>query len=122
MADQTVIGLLKVKINNVFHLDVKNARWSTRRADTMHVTGAGNKQAIGLSQPSGSFDEVIPRSGALDWASLRDFSIEILDYENGTTLFAADVCNWVNIDGQGDLGGANTTKAISWSGSTVVKI
>ncbi len=112
MSDQTSVGLALVKINGMFHLDVKGARWSTRRADTMHVTGKGNVQAIGLPQPSGSFDEIIPRTGALDWASLRDFSIEILDYENKTTLFAADVCNWTNIDGQADLGGANATKSI----------
>jgi hypothetical protein len=121
MAEQTVVGLALVKINGTFHLDVKGARWSVRRADMMHVTGAGNKQAIGLPQPSGSFDEVIPRAGVLDWASLKDFSIELLDYEGKTTLFAADVCNWTNIDGSTDLGGASTTKSVNWTGSTPVK-
>jgi hypothetical protein len=87
----------------------------------MHQTGAGNRQAIGLNVPSGSFDEVIPRNKALDWQALRDFSVEILDREGKTTLAFFDVCNWTDVSGSADLGSANTTKAISWVGSEAVK-
>ena len=45
----------------------------------------------------------------------------VTEFENGTTLFAADVCNWTNLDGSTDLGGANTTKSVGWTGSTPVK-
>ena len=123
MADTTVIGLTLVKINGRFRLDVKNARWSTRRAVTQVVTGAGVRAATGEELPSGSFDEVIPRDAQFDWRSLRNFSIEVYDKETrGVLLFAAEGCNWSGLDGNTDLGSANTGKAITWSGTKVTKV
>ena len=121
MADATVIGLTLVKINGLFRVDVRNARWSTRRANQQHVTGGGVRQSTGEEIPSGSFDEVVPRDAQFDWRSLRNFSIEVFDKETRSIkVFAAEGCNWTGIDGSSDLSQANTGKAITWNGTKVV--
>ena len=118
-ADGTVVGLTRVKINGMFHIDVRNARWSIKRANQQHVTGGGIKQATGEEIPSGSFDEVIPRKGAEKWRTLRNFSIDVLDKEGGTVIASFLQCNWTRIDGITDLSQANATKAVTWNGSIV---
>lgn len=121
--DTTVLGLTLAKINGTFHVDVKDSRWSVKRANTQHATGGGVKQSIGMDMSSGSFGEVIPRDHAFDWHALKNFSVEIYDKETQSIVIAAfEGCNWNGIDGSSDLGQANTGKNISWNGSTVVKI
>jgi hypothetical protein len=120
MADQTVIGLTLVKVNGLFHLDVLNARWSVKRANVQHVTGAGVEQAIGQEIPSGSFDEVIPRQKGLKWRDLKDFTIDVYDKETRSQVIASfSRCNWTGIDGSSDLSSAMSRKSISWNGSDV---
>lgn len=120
-SDGTVIGLTLVKINGIYELDVRNARWSVKRNNTQHATGGGVKQSIGLEMPSGSFDEVIPRSGATNWRALKSFSVEIYDSETRSVVVAAfRICNWTGIDGTADQGQATASKAIAWNGSEVV--
>jgi hypothetical protein len=117
----SLIGLTTVKINGTYHLDVRNARWSTRRANQQHVTGGGVKQATGEEIPSGSFDEVVPKDKRFNWRAMRDFSIEILDKETRSKVVASfRECNWTGLDGSSDLGQANTTRAVTWNGSSVV--
>jgi hypothetical protein len=120
MADQSVIGLTTVKINGTYRVDVKNARWSIRRAGQEFVTPAGVRISKGAQIPTGTFDEVIPRSGIFDWRSLSSFSIEILDQETRSiTIFAAEGCEWQGLDGSTDLGQASTGKNISWHGTGI---
>jgi hypothetical protein len=122
MADQTVIGLTLCKVNGIYHLDVVNSRWSIKRANQQHVTGAGVEQAMGQEIPSGSMDEVIPRQKGLDWRSLKDFTIDIYDKETRSVIVASfSGCNWTGIDGSSDLSSAMTRKAVSWNGSVVNK-
>jgi len=117
----SLIGLTTVKINGVYHIDVRNARWSTRRANQQHVTGGGVKQAVGEEIPSGSFDEVSPKDKKLNWRALRDFSVEILDKETRSIVVASfRECNWTGLDGTTDNAQANTTRAVTWNGSIVV--
>lgn len=121
MADTTVIGLTLVKINGIYHLDVKNSRSSTKRATPQNVTGAGVKTATGQEMISGSFDEVIPRDRRLDWRSLRNFSIEIFDKETkSVVIVSADGCNWGSIDDSSDLNTAVTGRAVAWVGNEVL--
>lgn len=119
MADN-VIGLTLVKINGIFDLDVRNARWSDKRAVQQHVTGGGVRSALGQEIPSGSFDEVIPRTGAQNWRGLKNFAIEIFDKETTKIVVASfDGCNWTGLDGTSDLSQANTSRAITWNGTDV---
>lgn len=123
MADQTVIGLTKAKINGIYQVDVRNARWSAKRAAPQHVTAGGVKMAIGVELPSGSFDEVIPRSKAFNWRAIKDFTIEIFDAETRSIVLAAfEGCNWNDISGTSDLAQASTSKAIGWAGTGVIQI
>ncbi|MEO9196321.1 MAG: hypothetical protein ABI445_21930 [Polyangia bacterium] len=120
--DQTVIGLTLAKINGIFALDVLNARWSVKRANTVHITGAGPRQAIGVEVPSGSFDEVIPRTGAFDWRALKDFTVDIYDKETQKIVVASFTqCNWTGLDGASDSSSASTKKSVPWNGNFVNK-
>lgn len=115
-----VIGLTLVKVNGIFRVDVKNARWDDTRAVQQHVTGGGVREALGAELVSGSFDEVIPLSGQFNWRALKDFSIQIYDKETRKILvFAAEGCNWEKISGTSDQQQANTAKAISWKGTSI---
>ena len=119
MADN-VIGLTLVKINGIFDLEVRNARWSDKRAVQQHVTGGGVRSAIGQEIPSGSFDEVIPKAGAQKWRTLKNFSVEVYDKETQKIVIASfSGCNWTSLDGSSDLSQANTSKAITWNGTDV---
>lgn len=123
MADeQTVAGLTLCKINGIYHLDVRNATWSVKKANVQHPTGKGIQQATGLEVPSCTFDEVIPRQKGLDWRSLKNFSVEILDKEEKNVLFSGTTGNWTSIDGTSDTGQASTTKRIGVNLSDVVKV
>lgn len=114
----TVLGLTMAKINGIFRVDVKNARWSDKRNVLQIPTGGGVVEAIGEELISGSFDEVIPKTKAFNWRALTDFSVEIFDKETQSILvFAAEGCNWDGLDGTSDLGQANTGKAITWKGT-----
>lgn len=116
-----VVGLTLAKINGKYHVDVLSARWDIKRADQQHITGGGVKQAIGELVGSGSFDQVIPKQGDLDWAALQDFSIDIYDKETRSQVIASfRVCNWNSLGGNSDLASANTKKSISWVASQVV--
>lgn len=118
----TVVGLTHVKINGIYDLAFRNASWQVDRAETTHVTGGGPKQGIGVSIPSGSCDEVIDEGQTgIDWANLKDFSVEILSKEKKTVIFSADGCNWKSSGGSTDLSQASTTKRIAWAGTGVVK-
>lgn len=119
----TVVGLTHVKINGIYDLDFRNASWDVKRPETTHTTGGGLKQGIGVPVPTGNMDEVIDPSGkGIDWANLKDFSIEILDREKKNVIFAADGANWTGISGSSDLSQASTTKRIGWSGTGLVKV
>jgi hypothetical protein len=121
MADQSVIGLTTVKINGTYRVDVKNARWSIRRAGQEYVTAGGVRISKGAQIPTGTFDEVIPRAGQFDWRGQSSFSIEILDQETrSVTIFAAEGCEWQGLDGSTDLGQASTGRTIAWHGTGVV--
>ncbi len=122
-ADQTVVGLTLIKINGLFHLDVVNARWSDKRPIAKHATGAGQQQAIGLDNPSGSFDEVIPREKGLKWRDLKDFTVDVYDKETRSQIIASfSKVNWSGIDGSADTSSAMTRKSIAWEGSVVNSI
>lgn len=117
-----VLGLTLAKINGKYHVDVLNSRWDVKRADQQHVTAGGVKQAIGEKIGSGSFDQVIPRNGDLDWDTLNDFSVEIFDKETRSIVIASfNICNWNSIGGSSDLGSVNTRKNVSWVCSQVIK-
>ena len=121
MADTTVLGLTLAKVNGIYHLDVRNMRWSVRRANQQHVTGAGIKQATGFEMPSGTIDEIIPRDKRLNWRALRNFSIEVFDKETRSIVIASFTgCNWTSLDGSTDLSQANTSRSVGWNGSEVV--
>lgn len=116
----SVIGLTRVKINGTFRIDVRNARWSDKRQVQQHVTAGGVKEAIGEELCSGSFDEVIPKSGKFNWRALTDFTIEIYDKETLSIVIASfEGCNWDGLDGSSDLASANTGLAITWKGTAV---
>lgn len=118
----TVIGLTLAKVNNLFHLDVKNSRWSVKRAAPQSVTGGGVVTAIGQEMCSGSFDEVTPKEKGLDWRKLKDFAVEIYDKETRSIVVAAFTgCNWTGLDGSSDLAQAMSGRNVTWVGSEVVK-
>jgi hypothetical protein len=118
MAD--VIGVTLVKINGIFELDVTNARWSDGRALVQHVTGGGVKKAKGTELPSGSFDEVVSRSGATNWRNLSDFRMDVYDKETRSIIVASfSGCDWEKIDGSSDNASATTKKSIGWKGTDV---
>jgi hypothetical protein len=116
-ADPTVVGLILVKINGIYELDVKSGSYSGKQTVLQHVTGGGVRNAIGIVLPSGSLEEVVPRSGATNWKNLKNFSMEWVDKETKSTIFLAEECNWEGVDGRMDLSAASTTKTISWKGS-----
>lgn len=117
-----VIGLTLAKINGIYHLDVVNARWSVKRANQQHVTGGGVKQAVGTEIPSGSFDEVIPKTAGFNWRALQDFTIDIYDKETRSIVVASfSGCNWTGIDGSSDLSSAMARKSVGWNGNDVNK-
>jgi hypothetical protein len=119
----TVIGLTLAKINNVYHVDVRNARWSSKRQVQQHVTGGGVRESIGVEVPSGSFDEVIPKDKVFEWRKLTDFSVEIFDKETRSIPIASFTgCNWDGIDGSSDLSSATATKAVTWKGTDVISV
>ncbi len=116
-------GLTLMKIDGIFELDVKNSRWSTKQAVPQFITGRGAETALGERIPSGSFDEVVSIDGSTDWASKRDFSIQIYDKATRKkVVFAAEGCNWESADGSSDNQSATTGRSISWKGNKVVKI
>lgn len=120
--DTTVAGLTMAKIDGIWHVDVKDSRWSVKRANPQMVTGGGVKQAIGANLPSGSFGEVIPRDKGFNWAAKKNFAIEIYDKETQSLVIASFTgCNWNGVDGSSDLGQANTGKNISWNGTDAIK-
>ena len=124
MADdeQEIIGLTLVKINGMFHLDVVDARWSTKRAVSQQVTGGGPKNARGVPLPSGSFNEVIPKDKGLDWSALKGFSVEIFDQETRKIVVASFTgCDWTTNDGSSDNSQAKTSRAISYTATGVIK-
>jgi hypothetical protein len=122
MADG-VMGLTLAKINNTFHVDVKNSRWDVKRALVQHDTGAGPRNATGLEHPSGSFDEVIPQDKQLNVRALKQFSVEIYDKATRSIVVAAFArCDWDDVSGSADTGAATTGRAWTWKGEEVVKI
>lgn len=121
-SDSTVIGLCSIKINGLFRVDAKSARWSAKRSVTQNVTQGGIRQSTGEALPTGSFEEVVPRDKRFNWKALRNFSIEIYDKEtNGQLVFACNGCNWDGIDGNTDLNQALTGRTISWKGSDALE-
>lgn len=113
MADNGVVGLCVVKINGLFEVDAKSARWDVRRPLAAHTTQAGNKQATGFPVATLSLEEVIPREGARNWRSLKKFSVEITDAETEAVVFYGEETNWDGLSGSTDNGSASTTKSIS---------
>lgn len=120
-----VVGLTRAKINGIYDLYVTGSKWDVRRPNPVSTTAGGNVQALGRRQPSGSFDEVVPRDPGFDWASLRNFTVEIFDEVDETTgrvVFAASGCNWGGIGGSSNLAQASVTRSIQWAGTTVITI
>src|ERR1043166_9240779 len=118
----SVIGLTLARINGIYDLDVKNATWEVRRALQQHITGGGVKEAAGTPVPTGTFDEVIAKKDGTNWASLQNFSIEIMDKETRKIVVAAFVgCNWSSISGSSDLASANSARKVSWGGTRALK-
>ncbi len=119
----SIHGLTLLKIDGIFELDVKNARWSTKQSVPQFVTGGGAVTALGEKLPSGSFDEVIAIDGSTEWRNKKDFSIQIYDKETRKkVVFAAEGCNWESVDGSSDQQSATTSRSVSWKGNGVVKI
>ncbi len=123
----TVAGVTLAKINGIYELDVTNSSWDVARAIANHVTGAGNKQALGVPLPKGSFDECISKSGATQWMNLTDFRVDIYAQESINSgspviIFSASGCNWQDISGATDLAGAKTTRKVSWQGTVVNQV
>lgn len=118
-----IIGLTACKINGIFRVDVRNARWRGQKVVNQVVTQGGVKIANGVPLISGSFDEIIPKTAQFDWAALTEFSIQLYDFETRSVLLmAAEGCEWESIDGQTDLGSANTSKSIAWKGRLIPKL
>lgn len=120
--DVTTVGLILIRINGMYDLDAKAGRYSDRRANQTHMTGAGKKQATGFEDPTGSLDEVVPRSGAQNWRALRNFSMEWLDRETKKTVAYFEETNWTSIDGTMDLASANAARSVSWSANKCIKL
>jgi hypothetical protein len=118
--DPTVYGLILVKINGIYELDVKSGGYSAKQTVTQHVTGGGVKTALGVTMPSGSLEEVVPRQGARNWKTLKNFSMEWVDKETKKTVALFEGCNWEGVDGRMDLSQASYTKSISWKGENGV--
>jgi len=112
-----VIGLTRVKLNGLYDVDVRNARWDVRRPVQQYTTTGGVKESVGIPLVSGSFDRVVPKTKDVDWRSLVDFSVEILDPVTQAVIFQAEGCNWEGISGSTDLAGATTNKAVTWKGT-----
>ena len=119
--DTTTFGLMLVKINGIYELDVKSGSYSAKQTVQQHVTAGGIKTALGVTMPSGSLEECVSRSGATDWKSLKNFSMEWVDKENKKTVALFERCNWEGVDGRMDESSANFTKSISWKGENSVK-
>ena len=118
-----IIGLTTAKLNGIFEVDVKNARWDLAKATPQSVTPAGIRTAEGAEMPSGSFDEVIPKQGATNWRALKSFSIEILDQETRSITIASFTgCHWNRLSGSSDLQSAVTGKSVSWVGESVAAL
>lgn len=115
--DTTIVGLSLVKINGMFHLDVRNIRVSVKRANPQVITGAGAVQAIGEAVCSGTFDEVIPRSKQLNWRKMKNFTIEVMDKEEKNTIFSAEGCNWNDVEIQSNQDQATTGRSVGWNGN-----
>lgn len=120
MADTTVYGLILIKVNGIYELDAKSGSYSAKQTVNQHVTGKGVRTARGVIMPSGSLEEVVPRSGATNWKVLKDFTMEWVDKETKTTVFLAEGCNWEGVDGRMDLSQANFTRTIAWKGENGV--
>lgn len=119
--DPTVFGLALLKINGIYELDVKSGSYSGKQTVMQHVTGKGIRTALGITMPSGSFEEVVPRSGATNWKNLINFSVEIVDKETKTTIALFEGCNWEGVDSRFDLSQASFTKTIAWKGENGVQ-
>lgn len=116
----SIIGLTLAKIDGTFHLDVRNSRWSNKRNANQVVTGGGVEIAVGEELPSGSFDEVIPKTPGFNWRALKNFRIDIYDKPTRKRIVASfEGCEWTGIDGSSDNQAANATKAITWVGRKV---
>ena len=120
VTDTTLVGLTLVKLNGIYHVDFVNARFSLKRVVNQPVTGGGVRASTGAEIPTGTMDEVIPRTKGLNWRVLRNFSLVVLDKEGKTELAVVEGCNWNGIDGSFDLGGASARKSFGWAGTTPV--
>lgn len=116
--DPTVVGLILVKVNGVYELDVKSGSYSAKQSVQQHVTGKGVRTALGVVMPSGSLEEVVPRSGGTNWRNLKNFSMEWVDKETKRTIALFEGCNWEDVGGRMDLSQASTTKTIAWKGES----
>lgn len=118
--DTTVFGLALVRINGTYELDVKSGSFSGKQTVLQHVTGKGVRNARGITMPSGSLEEVIPRSGATAWKNLKNFTMEIVDKETKSTIALAEGCEWEDLGIRFDLAQASMLKSVSWKGSEAV--
>ena len=115
-----VIGVTLAKINGIFDVWVKGSKWSIKRPVNQIPTGGGIVESVGLEMITGSFDEVIPTAGAVNWRALVDFTVQIYDQPTQKIqIVAAEGCNWESIDGSSDIASAMLAKAISWKGTKV---
>lgn len=118
-ADPTAVGLFLVKLNGIFELTVKAYTFDVKRVVNQDATGGGIAESTGMEMASGSLTEIIPRVGATGWRALRNFSIEILDFENRSSLAKATGCNWESLGFSGDQNSAKSEKKIAWKGQAV---
>lgn len=109
-----VVGLCQIKINGVYEVPGKTARWDVRQPVAEHATGGGNEQATGMPTASGSIEETIPANGGTVWKNLKNFSVEIVDELTKKTVFLGEKCNWETAGGATDRATANTTKSIGF--------
>lgn len=114
----SILGLTTAKINGLFDVWVTNSTWDVSRPVNVVITQGGAQESLGIPVPSGTFGEVIPKSGSINWANLQDFSIQIYDRETkSVVVMQANGCNWDKVSGSSDLSQARTLKNISWKGT-----
>lgn len=110
--EEGIVGLCVLKINGLFEVEGKSARWSVRKNVAEHATGAGWEHASAEPNGSFSFEEVISQKPR-DWRNLKKFTVEVIDQNTNMVVFYGEKCTWDEVGGNTDRSSASTTKNIS---------
>jgi hypothetical protein len=117
-----IIGQTLMKVNGVFDLDVTNTTWSVEKPVPQQTTGRGIESALGTPKGKINIEEVIARSGAVDWMNLTDFTIDLYDKETRKLVVASfSGCNWPSFGGSSNQGSAEAKRNVTLVANTVNK-